>query len=136
MAATAQVEADGRSGWWPRDGRGDGSATGGSEAAVTAAGGRTTTGGATKPTTARRPDPRRRRRCRVEDDADGDGSGREATDPVMGEKNGYVCCCFDSIYDLGLGLGGDAAPRSKTKLPGAAQRDEEGWRPDLEEPQP
>jgi len=58
----------------------------------------------------------------VEDDADGDGSGREATDPVMGKKNGYVCCCFDSIYDLGLGVEGDAAPRSRSMLPGAAQR--------------
>ena len=38
------------------------------------------------------------------------------------KKNGYVCCCFDSIYDLGLGVEGDAAPRSRSMLPGAAQR--------------
>jgi len=36
--------------------------------------------------TVRQPDPRPADPARMEDDADGDGSGREATDPVMGEK--------------------------------------------------
>jgi hypothetical protein len=44
-----------------------------------------------------------------------------------GERNGYAAllslCCSDSIYKrMGLGLEGDAAPGSKTKLPGAAQQ--------------
>jgi len=44
-----------------------------------------------------------------------------------GERNGYAAllslCCCDSIYKrMGLGLEGDAAPGSKTKLPGAAQQ--------------
>jgi len=42
-----------------------------------------------------------------------------------GGKNRYYCCSLLLRLDLqkrmGLGLG-DAAPKSKTKLPGAAQR--------------
>jgi len=131
MAATAQVEADGRSGWWPRDGRGDGSATGGSEAAVTAAGGRTTTGGATKPTTARRPDPRRRRRCRVEEATTATGGRRRTaarTGAPEGEKKRYCCssaAASDSIY--GFGAKGDAAPRSKIDAPRGSAALNRGW---------
>jgi hypothetical protein len=45
---------------------------------------------------------------------------------------GKCCCCCDSNlkgkWVWGLRV---AAPRSKTKLPGAAQRRREGWWPDL-----
>ena len=44
---------------------------------------------------------------------------------VGGEWSGGCCCyCDDSTKktEMGLGIEGDAAPRSKMKLPGAAQR--------------
>ena len=51
--------------------------------------------------------------------------------PDEGKKWMLLLLCCDSIYRKEMGLGmEDAAPRSKMKLPGAAQQRRRGWRPD------
>jgi len=74
----------------------------------------------------------RRHEWRAEEDEAGRDGGRRTEEDRDGQdeapeggKNRYYCCSLLLRLDLqkrmGLGLG-DAAPRSKTKLPGAAQR--------------
>ena len=56
----------------------------------------------------------------------GGSAGRTAGSAATGKKNGTLLCSAASTQatrgKMGLRLGGDAAPRSKTKLPGAAQQ--------------
>ena len=52
-----------------------------------------------------------------------DGEGMERTDaPDEGEKKWILAAAATTTQRNGFGDGGDAAPRSRSMLPGAAQR--------------